>query len=317
MGVWGAGLYQNDTSEDIRSEFKELYNSGKDVHEITDQLLSDNNDILNDSNEAPFFWFALADTQWKHGVLLPMVKEKALWWIEHEKFDINAIFPCPKKRNIKRRQEVLLKLKEELLSPLPKKKKPYKRLPYKCEWQIGDVFAYRLESDLAKDKGVYGRYLLLQKIDEDIWEYGSTIPIVYVKITADDKIPTSEDEYNGLEFVQTSFSKYEHRFWPLEGLRMKEDIEAKSKINYVVDDYGYLPEYRVVLLHTSKRVIPKNLIYVGRFENIVRPKNEFVPHIKFNILHTYWQNNVFEEEMIKSYFGHNRRENPIYKRQDQ
>ena len=34
--------------------------------------------FYKDDEEEPSFWFALADTQWKYGRLLPEVKEKAI-----------------------------------------------------------------------------------------------------------------------------------------------------------------------------------------------------------------------------------------------
>ena len=318
MGVWGPGIYQNDTAEDIKDEFKELYNSGKDVQEITDELISKYDDITSDSEEAPLFWFALADTQWKYGVLLPTVKESAIWWIEHENFDASSVIQMSEQACIKKRKDNLLKLKNQLSSSLPPKRKVAKKRLYKCEWQIGDVFAYRLESELAKEKGLYGKFFLIQKIDEGTWYPGHVVPIVYVKLTNDINLPTNECEYNQLEYVQTSFTKFENRFWPINGCCIQEDILRKSQINYVVDEYGYLPEYRITLLNTSKRVIPKNLIYLGCFQGATPPKNEFIPHTKINISTISWEKygETFETRMIKTYCNHNLRELAIYKKVD-
>lgn len=49
------------------------------------------------------------------------------------------------------RIKVLDDLQEKLLSSLPSvKKSSAKKRTYKCQWKLGDVFAYRLDSDLAK-----------------------------------------------------------------------------------------------------------------------------------------------------------------------
>lgn len=82
MGMWGFGLYQNDTSLDVKDEFEELYNAGKTAQDITDKLMEDYKSIWGDIEEEPLFWLALADTQWNLGVLLPVVKEKALYWTD-------------------------------------------------------------------------------------------------------------------------------------------------------------------------------------------------------------------------------------------
>lgn len=96
-----------------------------------------------------------------------------------------------------------------------------------CPWNIGDVFEYRIESELAKSRGLYGKYFLVQKVDETTWYPGHIIPIVYVKIATE--LPRSLEEYNRLEFVQTSFSYYEERFWPVDMNCPEKDIAQKSK----------------------------------------------------------------------------------------
>lgn len=312
MGMWGFELYQNDTSLDVKDEFEELYNTGNTVQDITDKLVEDYKSIMGDIDEEPLFWLALADTQWNLGVLMPWVKEKALYWVEKD----SGMFNCQSiDMSVKaKRRKTLGELQTKLLSPQPPVKKPVKKRIYKCQWKLGDVFAYQLESDLAKERGLYGRYFLLQKVDEGVWHPGHIVPIVYVKITNDNNLPSNVEEYNQLEYVQTWFTKYEDRFLPIDMRRPQKDIAEKSKINYQVDEYGFLPQYRAKLLNTSKRVIPTNLIYVGNFANAAHPQKEFVPHSKENVISVSWEqfDETFETKMIKRYCGHNLRELSIY-----
>lgn len=311
MGMWGFELYQNDTSLDVKEEFEELFNAGKPVQDITDKLAEDYKSIMGDIDEEPLFWLALADTQWNLGVLLPTVKEKALYWIDKKRGMLDCQTDITAKATGQRN---LNDLQAKLLSAQPPQKKPVKKRIYKCQWKVGDVFAFQLESDLAKERGLYGRYFLIQKVDEGTWYPGHIVPIVYVKITSDANLPSNAEEYNQLEYVQTWFTKYEDRFWPIDMRRPQEDIAEKSKINYQVDEYGFLPEYRAILLNTSKKVIPAKLIYVGNFANAVRPQNEFIPHAKENIVTVSWNQfgETFETKMIKQYCGHNLRELSIY-----
>lgn len=314
MGTWGPNLYQNDTSLDVKDEFEKLYNEGKNVQEITDILTEEYKSLFGDIEEEPLFWLALADTQWEFGVLLPVVKEKALYWIDESVNMLNfkSINTSAKENRIKN----LNGLRAKLLSTQPKVKKITKKRIYKCQWKYGDVFAYRLESDLAKEKGLYGRYFLIQKVDEGEWYPGHIVPIIYVKITDDTNLPSNVEEYNKLEYVQTSFTEYEYRFCPVDMRRPQEDIAEKSKINYQVDEYGFLPQYRARLLNTSKRVIPQKLIYIGNFADVAQPQNEFIPHTKENIVSVAWKlfDETFETRMIKWYCGHNLRELSIYRR---
>ena len=243
-----------------------------------------------------------------------MLKEKALYWIDESVNMLNfkSINTSAKENRIKN----LNGLRAKLLSTQPKVKKITKKRIYKCQWKYGDVFAYRLESDLAKEKGLYGRYFLIQKVDEGEWYPGHIVPIVYVKITDDTNLPSNVEEYNKSEYVQTSFTEYEYRFCPVDMRRPQEDIAEKSKINYQVDEYGFLPQYRARLLNTSKRVIPQKLIYIGNFAVAAQPQNEFIPHTKENIVSVAWKlfDETFETRMIKWYCGHNLRELSIYHR---
>lgn len=194
------------------------------------------------------------------------------------------------------------------------KKKKIGRRSYECTWAIGDVFAYRLESELAKERGLYSRFFLIQKVDERIWYPKHIVPIVYVKLTKDESLPNSIEEYNELEYVQTRFSKYEERFFPIDGSRPLEDIAEKSKLKYEVDEYGYLPHYRKTLIITSAKQIPDSLIYLGNYANAIPPKNEFIPHVELNISSVFFKkkNEDFEIELLNNYFGHNCRELRIY-----
>ncbi|MFR8011651.1 MAG: hypothetical protein ACLU8W_07835 [Clostridia bacterium] len=312
MGAWGTSLYANDSASDIRGDYVDKLKRGKTNEEATKELIDANQDIMGDAEEEPLFWFALADTQWSLGVLLPIVKEKALYWINRD----NSMLNCQTTDMLaKAKKKIFLDdLQAKLLSPQPPVRKPVKKRIYKCQWKLGDVFAYQLESDLAKERDLYGRYFLIQKIDEDVWYPGHIVPIVYVKITSDTKLPSNVEEYNQLEYVQTWFTRYEDRFLPIDMRRPQEDIAEKSKMNYQVDEYGFLPQYRVKLLNTSKSVIPKKLIYIGNFMNVVLPQKEFIPHSKENIVSISWKqfDETFETKMIKRYCGHNLRELSIY-----
>lgn len=314
MGTWGPKLYQDDFAEDIRDYYIDQLRRGKIGINITQELLVKHMIQISDPEEASIFWFALADTQWNLGRLEDKVKEKAL---EHILMGDNLErWKTENPKMAKAREQILKDLRQKLLSPQPPEKKMSQYKIYRCEWKYGDVYAYKLESDLAQEKGLYGRYLLIQKVDEGLWHPGHIVPIVYVKITDDTNLPSNEEEYNQLEYVQTWFTRFDERFLPIDMSRPQEDIAEKSKINYQVDEYGFLPQYRVTLLNTSKKAIPKKLIYLGNFTNAVSPKNEFIPHSKNNIVAVSWKQfeETFETKMIKLYYGHNLRGLNIYEK---
>lgn len=98
--------------------------------------------------------------------------------------------------------------------------------------------------------------------------------------------------------------------------RDKFIIHAQGKWenkDFETDEYGYLPIYRIKLLSTSKRVIPKKLIYVGNFQNLTPPNKEFVMQEGLNIRAVDWKN--VEEDILKRYFLYNKKECEIYQRE--
>ena len=82
MGAWGTSLYANDSASDIRGEYVDKLRRGKSNEEATKALIEQNQDYMGDAEEEPLFWYALADTQWNYGRLLPEVKEKALHFLD-------------------------------------------------------------------------------------------------------------------------------------------------------------------------------------------------------------------------------------------
>ena len=305
MGAWGANLYQDDVALDVKDEYKDNLRRGKTNEEAMQEIIDKYQELLEDEEDRGVFWLALADTQWNLGRLDEQVKKQALEIIELG-IDLKRWESNEKLYN--KRKEILEKLKEKLLSPQPEEKRMPKYRTYKCEWENGDVFAYQLKSEYAKEQGLEGRYLIIQKIDEIDWYPCSTIPLVRVKITEDKTIPKTEKEIDELEYIQTWFTSYERRFAGFSALRpLKDQIKGMS---FNTDEYGLLPEYMVSIVITSKNMTKGKLTYLGNYINITPPQNEFIPICKDNFPTVLWKN--FEERLIEMYFDHNKRKLKVY-----
>ena len=309
MGAWGANLYQDDVALDVKDEYKDNLRRGKTNEEAMQEIIDKYQELLEDAEDRGVFWLALADTQWNLGRLDEQVKEQALEIIELGT-DLKRWESNEKLYN--KRKEILEKLKEKLLSPQPKEKRMPKYRTYKCEWKNGDVFAYQLKSEYAKEQGLEGRYLIIQKIDEIDWYPCSTIPLVRVKITKGKTIPKTEKEIEKLEYIQTCFSFYEERFAGFSALRpLKDQIKGMS---FNTDEYGLLPEYMVSIIISSKNMTKGKLTYLGNYTNITPPQNEFIPISKLNLPTIGW--NELEKELIEMYFDHNKRKLQVYQRRN-
>ena len=75
MGTWGTGLYQDDTTCDIKEEYLNLLKIGKEPKEAMEEMIINWEECIEDVEEGPLFWFALAETQWKYGLLDEKVKD--------------------------------------------------------------------------------------------------------------------------------------------------------------------------------------------------------------------------------------------------
>ena len=187
----------------------------------------------------------------------------------------------------------------------------------KTPWHSGEVYAYKLNSTLAEENGLKGRYLLLQKVGEEQWSSRVTAPIVYIKLTKDDTLPSNVEQYDELEYVQTGNTRYEERFFPYDFSRLEEDLEEKSKQTFEVDEYGYLPRFRTMIIPRAGIQIPEGLNYVGTFPDAKKPAIDYVPAFTFNLRKIFWKKDaaVFEMVLINAYIGFNLRTLEIYKKE--
>ena len=90
----------------------------------------------------------------------------------------------------------------------------------------------------------------------------------------------------------------------------QREINVLSRIPQLRREYKKKAADRI----NDLKEFPKKLIYVGNFPNAVRPRKEFIPHVKINIGTISWKqfDETFETKMIKRYCGHNLRELSIY-----
>ena len=291
MGRWGVGIYQNDIADDAKYVFLDLLRSRVSPAEATDQTIAFFAEADQYEDDSLDFWLALADVQWNYGILFPHVQERALRHIDQALQNLSGGKLDADQR---KRVKVLIALRDKLRSPQPpvKKVKMKPLEPYRCTWKIGDVFAYLLESDLAKDKGLAGRYLLIQKIDEFSYEE-NIVPVVYWKLSPDESLPTLEQVDSQCAFIQTGDTNLEWCPFPVSGYdpagNAKLIRERRAKHASQLNEQGLLSMYRNVLVVKSKKSIPKKLIFLGNLPTSKTPFNEFVPYSMFNQRTVRWK----------------------------
>lgn len=245
MGIWGVRLYQNDVALDTKEEYIQLLRGGNSDEEALKKVVDKNKEIINDEIDGPVFWLALAETMWKMGRLTEEVKQKALKVIEDGEDIKNwkelAEFP----EQIKTRQNELNRIKEKLNKEMPKARKLKKEVGFNCGWKNGDVYAYQITEKDTEHKEFIGRYILFRKVDDENFDKHIILPIVYASITENNVLPQTQ-----------------------------EDLEKLGDIIYI-NQGNVFATYRIILDYTSKKAMHKNLIYIGNFQNIKNPVNEY------------------------------------------
>ena len=143
MGVWGAGIFSDDTAADVRDEYRNYLADGMDGPSATNKLLENFGTEVDDADAGPPFWLSLAATQWRLGRLEDRVRERALRIID----DGTDLARFSESAGLQRsRRRVLQKLRTQLCTPQHAPVKVRREAPLECDWAPGEVIDFRRKS---------------------------------------------------------------------------------------------------------------------------------------------------------------------------
>lgn len=207
MGAWGAGLYANDTTCDVRDSYMKFLQEGISNSEVYNKVLVEYREYIGDQDE-PLFWFALAETQWRVGRLIPEVKEKALEWIDK---DGGLVLWEESANGGAGWKKTLQNLKLKLLSPMPPEKMIRKLQKINNNlWNVNDVYAYQFHGEDSVKHGYEGKYMLIQKIGEGGERVRGEITMqIHFLDRIFDVLPTLDD-LNGVRILPVDFPNREN-----------------------------------------------------------------------------------------------------------
>lgn len=247
MGAWGTDLFSDDYACDIRADYKDRLRRGMTNEEAVEDILVHNQATIGTDDE-PVLWYALADTQWEYGRLLPEVKAKALAFLDAEQDDDRWETP----ELMQKRRKVLEKLREKLLSPQPPEKKVRKYNYFHCPWKLGDVFAYQFHTEESEKYGVKGQYIVFRKITEDECWPGHIVPAVHLYQWIGKELPSLEEirhfpvlvtsirAQNDRERYLFSFAESSKRSIPLDYLTYLGNIQDDQLFEREEPEPGFL-----------------------------------------------------------------------------
>lgn len=243
MGVWGTAIFSDDLASDLRADYRRMIGDGLSGPEATDRLLKEwMPSSEKDPDMAALFWLALAVTQWKCGRLEDRVKKEAIRVIENG----SALRPWRGSPLERKRALVLETVRRQLDSPQPSLRKIAKTFRSTCDWEPGELIAYRLVS---------GSYIVFQVIDHHK-DAGGVSPNCEIF------------DWQGPEVPPPSF---------FEAVPMRAQIPfASKKLQTPARKLG-TPRYRLMIGQASNREFPKERVIrlnakVG-FQHPPKPRN--------------------------------------------
>lgn len=260
MGAWGTGLYANDTTCDVRDTYMEYLQDQLDDQSAYEKIMREFSDCVNSEDEAPLFWYALAETQWKTGRLTQEVRDMALDWIT-KGGGLELWEESPGKGA--GWKKTLDKLKEKLESPVPKRKNIRKpKVVDENLWNLNDLYAYQFPAGKPFSAHLAGKYIVLQKIGEDNGNYYCSIKMrihAYDKLF--DHLPTVAD-LDGVRILP--FDLHERLKSPC-GVTTAVQIRMNVlMLIYMAKDYP-----RAQLTFIGNRPAPPNVILTGHARDIL------------------------------------------------
>ena len=245
MGAWKTAISSNDTYADIYGEFFDLYNSGLDVAEISEKLIADNQETINDLDDCTNFWFALAKAQWECKQLDKDIFDRVKKVIETgadlavwRKLDADE-------KDIKKRKVVLDKFLTDLQTERPKAKSRKKKIIRQPVFEKGDCLTFKLEN------GNYGGAVVLEAIKDS--EYGHNL-IATTRINQPTK-PTKKD-FENAEVLVMNYASWDNKpvvqwYLPIRHKHTSHLIEKIDKIDIQLDYeiknsiYGFVADFDI------------------------------------------------------------------------
>lgn len=139
MGSWGPALFSDDLACDVRDAYREMVEDGVEDDDAIARMSERFAGTLDDPDEGPVFWMALAFTQSKVGRLNTAIRDRALQAIDNgeglQLWEDDAGL-------LSKRKAALRRVRAQLIGPQPDRKKLRPPSRHVTDLEPGDVLAY-------------------------------------------------------------------------------------------------------------------------------------------------------------------------------
>ena len=233
MGTWGTAISSNDIYADIYNSFFEMYNDGLEVDEISNKLISENQELIKDPSDSDDFWFAIAKAQWECKALNQKVLNQVKKSIENGSNLQIWKDKDASSTDLKKRETNLNKFLEKIQIKKSKAKPRKNKKILQPIFEKGDCLAFKFPN------GKYGGAIVLEAIKNT--EYGHNL-IALTRLNQIDK-PTIND-FKKSEILFYDFGNWKNEigimwYYPIHHSKMESTPEVlfniPIKIKYDID----------------------------------------------------------------------------------
>lgn len=274
MGFWSTSLYSNDVTADVKDTYMNCLEYNSDDASAMAEFMEEMQEYFSTDEEC-LVWYELADMQWKLGRLTDDVKNRAMQSIAND--ESVEFFEGKSKEKWR---ATLGKLNLQLQQPM----KPYKRIRNLRDevaevWEIGDIYAYQFHTEEAKKNGIYGKYILMQKVADVEGERQKVFPAMVFFDKLYDGVPQWKENSKG-------------RILPLDGWYIEPKYEQFFPVNMIS-----------VMTYLKASEYPKKyLTYIGHEEvNDVPPLQGSRSDLSWYRMEQNWLCTFYTEWQGKEY----------------
>ena len=141
MGSWGVGVEQDDYFLDVYGAIEQAMREGSSLAEACSRAVEANRAQIEDDDEGPVFWQAVAKAQWTYGQLQPDVLERVRGDVEAERGMERWVEAGEK--TVRARKAALIRFLDKVSVPRPKPKAPPRKKGRKPLFSAGDCLSIR------------------------------------------------------------------------------------------------------------------------------------------------------------------------------
>ena len=295
MAIWGPKLYESDCTSDIRDEFLKLMDSGIPPDQAKQRILSIFAEAFSDSDEGDSARLALAALLWSVGALSKVDRLEILSFLKAGGDILFWSENAPQFVDLRKKE--LKRLEKRFSSPTTGK--TIRRSKAKqFSWEIGQIYAFPIHDASESLSGIQNEYILLYFYSEAEAVNGYRVLLAWAKITQTGKLPGDAKEFNELPYIQIACTATENRFMPFANV---ESLPQEYVQEYVPDEWGYLPEYSMMIYESRGNHPPKDMQLLGAFEGVDPPKYNYR---RYKSAHgAAWR--YLEEYILQGYRLHN------------